>query len=170
MDRKPMLVTIAAGVLALSHAGASFAQGTAAPKKPAAAAPKKAAPPATKSVEAEIEQMEKDRAAAAVKADVAKMDKMTADDYTFINRLGQMSDKARTLSGLKAGDIKLTANDVSDLKVRLYGNTAVVTGRADVKGTLNGKDITGGVLFTRVLVKKDGRWQSVALQQTPIQP
>ena len=74
------------------------------------------------------------------------------------------------MSRLKSGDIKLTANDVSDLKVRLYGNTAVVTGRADVKGTIGGKDATGALLFTRVYVKKDGRWESVAFQQTPVQP
>jgi len=121
-------------------------------------------------VEDEIKKMEMERAAAAVKADTATLERMTADDYTFINRRGQLLTKAETMSRLKSGDIKLTANDVSDLKVRVYGNTAVVNGRVDVKGTMAGKDSSGPVLFTRVYVKKDGRWQSVAFQQTPIVP
>jgi hypothetical protein len=58
--------------------------------------------------------------------------------------------------------------DVSDLKVRVYMDTAVVTGTADTKGTIPGGNPRGPVLFTRVYVKKDGRWQAVALQQTPI--
>lgn len=118
-----------------------------------AAAPKKAtkAGAATSaSVEDEIKKLEKERAAAALKADVATLEKITSDDYTFIARNGQLADKAQTMSRLKSGEIKLTKNDVSDLRVRVYGNAAVVTGRTDVKGTNAGKDISGPVLFTRV--------------------
>jgi ketosteroid isomerase-like protein len=131
-----------------------------------AAAPKKAAA----GVEDEIKTIEKERAAAAIKADVATLGKYTSDDYTFINRNGKLSDKAQTMSNLKSGAIKLSKNDVSDMRVRVYGDTAVVTGRTDVKGTIDGKDMTGPVLFTRVYVKQDGRWQSVAFQQTPVVP
>ena len=52
--------------------------------------------------------------------------------------------------------------------MRVYGNTAVITGKAEVKGTLAGNDATGQYTFTRVYVKKGGQWQSVALQQTRI--
>jgi ketosteroid isomerase-like protein len=139
-----------------------------------AATGKKAAKPAAAaagaSVEEELIKIEKERAAAAVKADTALLEKYTAADYTFINRSGQLSDRTQTMSRLKSGDIKITANDVSDLKVRLYGNTAVVTGRTDMKGTMAGKDVSGPVLFTRVYVKTDGRWQAVAFQQTPVAP
>jgi ketosteroid isomerase-like protein len=117
-------------------------------------------------VEEQIKKLETDRAAAAVKADVAKLDKETADDYTLINANGTMSDKSKMLNAFKSGDTKFTTDDVSDMKVRVYGNTAVVTGRADLKGTLGGKDISGPILFTRVYVKKGGQWQAVALQQT----
>jgi hypothetical protein len=36
------------------------------------------------------------------------------------------------------------------MKVRVYGFTVVVTGKADIKGTLGGKDATGQIRFTRV--------------------
>jgi ketosteroid isomerase-like protein len=119
-------------------------------------------------VEDQIKKMEKDRAAAVVKGDVATLEKLTSDDYMFINAYGQLSDKATTMNGIKTGNIKLTSNEVSDLKVRVYGDTAVVTGKSTAKGTIGGHELKGPVMFTRVYVKKNGKWQSVAFQQTPI--
>jgi hypothetical protein len=54
------------------------------------------------------------------------------------------------------------------MKVRIYGNTAVITGKADVKGILGGKDADGQIMFTRVYVKKGSQWQAVAFQQTRV--
>jgi len=117
-------------------------------------------------VEEELKKLETDRAAAAVKGDVATLEKQTSDDYTFINLYGQMSDKSQMVNNFKAGRTKLTSNEVSDMKVRVYGNTSVITGKADVAGTMAGKDTKGQIMFTRVYVKKGGSWQSVAFQQT----
>jgi ketosteroid isomerase-like protein len=119
-------------------------------------------------VEDDLKKLETDRAAASVKGDVATLDKQTADDYTFINVNGQLLGKSDMLNTFRTGQTKLTANDVSDMKARVYGNTAVVTGKANVKGTLGGKDTSSTVMFTRVYVKKGGNWQSVAFQQTQI--
>ena len=119
-------------------------------------------------VEDEIKKLEMDRAAAVVKGDVAYVEKQTADDYMFINMFGQVTDKKQLVEAMKSGGLKLTADDLSDLKVRVYGNTAVVTGKSDIKGTMGGKDATGQSMFTRVFVKKGGKWQTVALQQTKV--
>ena len=120
------------------------------------------------SVEDQLKKMEKDRAAAVVKGDVATVEKLTSDDYILINANGQLSDKPTTMNNIKTGNIKLTANDVSDLKVRVYGNTAVVTGKSNATGSIGGRELKGPVMFTRVYVKNNGKWQSVAFQQTPI--
>jgi ketosteroid isomerase-like protein len=114
----------------------------------------------------QLKKMEIDRAEAVVKANVAKLDKETSDDYMLINMNGRMADKAAMIEGFKSGSSKITSEELSDLKVRIYGNTGVVTGKADIKGTLGGQDATGQILFTRVYVKKNGHWQSVSLQQT----
>ncbi len=120
------------------------------------------------SVEDQIKKLEMDRVEAVKKADVATLDKLTADDYTLINAFGQEMDKSQTMNAIKSGDIKITSNELSDLKVRVYGNTAVVTGKSDVKGTMGGKDISGQLVFSRVYVKKNGRWQAVLFQQTRV--
>ena len=60
-------------------------------------------------VEEQIKKMEQDRAQAVVKGDAATLEKLTADDYMFIDRFGNVSDKASTMSRIKSGDIKLTS-------------------------------------------------------------
>jgi ketosteroid isomerase-like protein len=118
--------------------------------------------------EEQLIKLETDRAAAIVKGDVATLEKQTSDDYSLINMNGQMSGKAQMVTAFKTGQSKLTSDELSDMKVRVYGSTAVITGKADVKGMLGGKDATGQVMFTRVYVKKGGQWQSVAFQQTRV--
>lgn len=120
------------------------------------------------SAEDEIKKLEMDRAAAVVKGDMAYVEKQTAEDYTFINMFGQTTDKKQLMDAMKSGDLKLSADDLSDIKVRVYGNTAVVTGKSTIKGTMHGQDASGQSLFTRVFVKKGGHWQTVALQQTKV--
>src|SRR6185295_3842304 len=117
-----------------------------------------AAPARAQGVEEQLKKMERDRAAAVVKGDVAMLEGLTSDDYTLINANGEVSDKAATMKAIKTGVIKLTANNVSDLKVRVYGDTAVVTGKSDAKGTIGGRELKGPVMFTRVYVKKNGKW------------
>jgi ketosteroid isomerase-like protein len=116
----------------------------------------------------QLKKLETDRAVAAVKGDVATLEKQTSDDYTFINLNGRMSDKSQMINAFKTGQTKLTSNELSDMKVRVYGDTAVITGKADIKGTLGGKDVVGQIMFTRVYVKKGDQWQSVAFQQTRV--
>jgi hypothetical protein len=84
-------------------------------------------------VEEELKKLETDRAAAAVKGDAATLEKQTSDDYTFINLYGQMSDKSQMVNAFKTGQTKLTSDELSDMKVRVYGSTAVITGKAGRK-------------------------------------
>jgi ketosteroid isomerase-like protein len=118
--------------------------------------------------EEQLKKLDTDRAAAIVKGDVATLEKQTSDDYSLINMNGQMSGKAQMVTAFKTGQSKLTSDELSDMKVRVYGSTAVITGKADVKGMLGGKDATGQIMFTRVYVKRGGQWQSVAFQQTRV--
>ena len=118
--------------------------------------------------EEQLMKLETDRASAVVKGDVTTLEKQTSDDYSLINMNGQISGKAQMVNAFKTGQTKLTSNEVSDMKVRVYGNTAVITGKVDVAGTMAGKDTKAQIMVTRVYVKKGGQWQSVAFQQTRV--
>src|SRR5260370_38171531 len=94
------------------------------------------------SAEEELKKLETNRAAAVVKGDVATLEKQTSDDYTLINMNGQMSDKSQMVNAFKTGQSKLTSDELSDMKERVYGTTAVIPVRAHVNGTLAGHDAT----------------------------
>jgi ketosteroid isomerase-like protein len=118
--------------------------------------------------EDEIKNLEEARNQAVLHGDVAALDRMTSDDYTFITLRGEMRTKSDILKGFASGSFHYESRQISDLNVRVYGNTALVTGRSIQKGMENGKDYSGDYRFTRVYVKQKGRWLTVALQTTLI--
>jgi ketosteroid isomerase-like protein len=121
------------------------------------------------SVEREIKSLEEARNQAVLHGDVTALDRMTSDDYTFITLKGELRTKGDILKGFASGSFHYESREISDLKVRVYGDMAVVTGRSVQKGMENGKDYSGDYRFTRVYVKEKGRWLTVALQTTLIQ-
>jgi len=121
---------------------------------------------ATSAAQEEIKKSEEERNQAILAGDAVALDRMTSNDYTFITQKGELRTKAEIVNGFKAGSFKYEARVVNDLMIRVYGNTAVVTGRAVQKGTENSKDYSGENRFTRVYVKQSGKWVSVALQVT----
>src|SRR2546429_3079939 len=106
--------------------------------------------------EQELTKLEQDRAQATVKGDTAFLDQNTTDDYTFISPRGALRTKAQILADFKSGEIKLQAYDLDDLKARVYGDTAVVTGRSTQKGQAYGPDAAGQYRFTPVYVEQAG--------------
>lgn len=117
----------------------------------------------------QIEQLEEARNHAILKGDAAAIERMTADDYTFVTLKGELRTKAEIVKGFASGAFKYQSRTISDLNIRVYGDTAVVTGRSVQKGIENGKDYSGDYWFTRVYVKQNGAWMTVALQTTMIQ-
>ena len=63
--------------------------------------------------------------AANVKGDTSFLEKVLADDYTAIRGDGSVLTKAQEIEGLKTGTIKYQKVDLQDVKVRVYGNTAI---------------------------------------------
>ena len=122
------------------------------------------------STEDQIKSIEEERNRAILSGDAATLDRMTTDDYTFITLRGELRTKAEIVKGFQSGAFKYESRTISELKVRVYGDTAVVTGRSTQKGEENGKDYSGDYRFTRVYVRDKGRWMTVALQTTSIRP
>jgi ketosteroid isomerase-like protein len=117
----------------------------------------------------EIKQLEEARNQAILRGDASALERMTADDYTFITLKGELRTKADIVKGFASGTFKYQSRSISDLKIRVYGEAAIVTGRSVQEGTENGKDYSGNYRFTRVYVKQNGVWKTVALQTTLIQ-
>jgi len=125
-------------------------------------------PSSSENVQEEIKKLEDEPNRAILHGDFATLDRMTSDDYSFITLRGELRTKAEIVKGFKSGTFKYDSRVVSDMNVRVYGDTAIVTGRAIQKGVEDGKDYSGDYRFTRVYVKQNGRWMTVALQVTLI--
>ena len=94
------------------------------------------------------------------------LDRDTASDYTTINGVGKMSTKPQMMENLRQGKTKVLSVKLDNLKARIYGDTAVLTGEYRDVNVRDGVQRETHALFTRVFVKNDGRWQAVAYQQT----
>ena len=106
---------------------------------------------------------------ASIRRDADFSQRTLAEDYVAITPLGQVTTKQDTVSARKSGQLRYDTIDVSDMVVRVYGDTAVVTARADVKGHQLGEDFSGPYRYTRVWVRRTGHWQAVSYQATVTQ-
>jgi ketosteroid isomerase-like protein len=117
----------------------------------------------------EIVEMERQAREASIRRDADFSQRTLAEDYVAITPLGQVTTKQDTVSARKSGQLRYDTIDVSDMVVRVYGDTAVVTARADVKGHQLGEDFSGPYRYTRVWVRRTGHWQAVSYQATVTQ-
>jgi len=117
----------------------------------------------------EIIDMERQAREASIRRDAEFSQRTLAEDYVAITPLGQVTTKQDTLSARRSGQLRYETINVSDMVVRVYGDTAVVTARADVKGHQLGEDFSGPYRYTRVWVRRTGHWQAVSYQATVTQ-
>ena len=106
---------------------------------------------------------------ALVKSDAEAIDSMFADSYVETNEQNQRNDKQAVLAALKSGDLKLKSIKLSDLKVNLYGDAAVVIGTAMQEGSFLGGPIATKIIFTDTFAKQNGKWRAVASHRSVAQ-
>jgi ketosteroid isomerase-like protein len=121
--------------------------------------------------EQEVLKVENDWNQALVKRDTASLQQFYADEYLYTDPDGLVWDKAKDLANLTSGSAaRLSAYQLDDTRVRMYGDVAVVTGRTTIKGIFERvySDVSGAYRFTDVFVKRNGRWQCIASQASRI--
>jgi hypothetical protein len=116
----------------------------------------------------ELIKIETGWAEAEVKKDIAFFDPILADDYTYTDSEGNVNTKAQYIASKKSGEDVVTSAANDEIKVRIYGDAAVVTGRWTGKETTKGKDISGQSRWTDTFIKRNGRWQCVATHSSKI--
>lgn len=136
------------------------------------ASPPKAAPAKSASAEQELIKLEEDWAKAIVARDIQTLDRIEADDWIFTDPDGTAWTKAQDLEEVKSGAYVATSFVADDMKARVYGEMAVVTGRNTETSKTHGKDTSGQYRWTDTWVKQAGCWQCVAthLSKLPAAP
>src|SRR5262245_60698752 len=126
-------------------------------------------PGAAGAAEDSVRALEQARGRALVRADTTALARMIADEFVEISRLGTLRTKADNLRDISSGALKLITVKYDSVTVRVYGDVAVLRAIADNTGSMRGFPFAGRIWYTRVFVWRDGRWQAVTMQQTPIQ-
>jgi hypothetical protein len=117
--------------------------------------------------EAAIAKLETERIDAVIKGDRATLDRIFADDLSYVHASGRVDTKATMLADVAAGRMKYKKFDRTDVRVRAYAASAIVTGRAAVDVDIDKKNLVLNILFTGFYVKQpDGSWRMVAWQST----
>ncbi len=118
------------------------------------------------SVEQILIQMEHDWSEADLHRDATALQRILAEDWIGIDFEGNVLNKQQALLGIASDSGSLDSTVLRDMKVRVYGNTAVVTGTDTETGDYHGRDSSGRYMWTDVFVRRAGRWQAVSSQST----
>jgi len=119
-------------------------------------------PPVAQNAVQEVTALERAWLDAGRQYDVSWFERNIADSYISTDENGVVTDKATMIADVKNKASKYESLSYETLKVQAYGDAAVATGIAVVKGTYKGKDNSGKYPWTDTWVKLAGRWQCVA--------
>jgi ketosteroid isomerase-like protein len=134
---------------------------------PASAAGAAAGPDAA---EATILELDKSWYEIRIARDVAAIDSLLADEFTTTTSYGRLVTKAELIERYRSREhsFRIRSYKTEEVKVKLYADVAVVTGRASVDWEAPDGRIASPSRFIRVYARADGRWRLAAQQQTRI--
>lgn len=103
-----------------------------------------------------------------LKRDVAFLERHLAHEYVSTFPDGTVLSKQEEIAALASGAVILSEMRPSEMRVQLYGEAAIITGRSTIKATVQGREESGQYRFTDVWVKQADRWVAAASQVTRI--
>jgi ketosteroid isomerase-like protein len=118
------------------------------------------------SPEADVRKAQEARFAATIKPDLAGLSALLADDMTYAHANSKLETKAEFLDLIKTGHYQYKSITPRDVTTRLYGDTALLGGLADVDVVSGGQPLSVKLRFLEVWVKQGGRWKLAAWQAT----
>jgi ketosteroid isomerase-like protein len=119
------------------------------------------------SVTADLTLVENKWVAAYKSHDIGFLKNLLADEYTYSDGSGVITNKNATIEEFTAPGMVLTTCSFRGLVVKAYGDTALVRGTFKLVANMGKQDLSGTYVFMDVFVKKGGQWRAVATLETP---
>lgn len=132
-----------------------------------------AAQSAAGNAEQEIETLNNQWVEALTRRDAAALERIMADNYMATNADGSVMTRAQILENMRgpaASGMAFQSITAEDGRVQVLGDTAIFTGRVVSRGQSQGQAFTSTERMTITYVRRDGRWQPVALHATRVEP
>jgi ketosteroid isomerase-like protein len=105
---------------------------------------------------------------ALLKSDVAALESLYSDKLIYTHSNGSVDNKKTYIESIKSGSAKYESMKRDEIKVDIYGNTALVTCHWQVSFSNNGNKVNANARYLHAYVLQNGRWQMVAHQATRI--
>jgi len=118
----------------------------------------------------QIRDLERQRFRAMETVDVATLNRILSDDLIYTHANGLQHTKAELVGVIGSGDFKYESITPGDIRVRIYNETAVVTGRVSMKIKSGAGEQVFKLCYLDVYVRQEGRWQMVAWQSSRVAP
>ncbi len=130
-----------------------------------------AAPPAGRALDAAgaVQARERELVRAIGAGDLQVYDRLVAEDYVALRNSGDQT-KAQVMDGYRAGKVAYRGLDITDVAVRVMGETAVVSARTLGRRVEDGRESENRVRYLRVWAKRDGAWRAVLQMAVPLPP
>jgi ketosteroid isomerase-like protein len=107
---------------------------------------------------------------AMMKKDGAALQKLLHDDITYSHSSGFNQTKAEVIQTTTTGKSSVDAMDFSDVTVRVYGTTALIRAKVEMRNIIDGKATTFHLNVLHVWLKGPDGWQMIARQTTQLSP
>src|SRR5262245_65557277 len=107
-------------------------------------------------MEEELLKLERAFADAIIKNDLESIGRIVGDDWIIVDPNGEMVDRSRFFEVIKSGALTHDTMESKDFRVRVYGDSAVVTAITSTKGRFMGQEFSTQDRATDVFVKRDG--------------
>ena len=117
---------------------------------------------------ADLVALEKQFTQALIKGDVESLDRLVIDDWIIIGPEGRVINKSAFIDVVKSGALTHSTMEFDETRVRIYGDTAMVTARAVTTGTYQGQAFATRERSTDIFVRQQGQWRCVLTQLTTI--
>jgi ketosteroid isomerase-like protein len=118
--------------------------------------------------DSQIAALEERRWAALIASDVTTLRAMYSPDLAYTHSNGQNDTRDTYLEPIASGRVRYTAVRRSDEQIRRHGDTAVITGRADMVVEAGGKQLRPAMRYSAVWTRNAGDWQLVCWHATGI--
>jgi ketosteroid isomerase-like protein len=116
----------------------------------------------------EVLGLEEKRIAAMIERDFAKLESMVHDQLLYTHSSAVVDGKQSWLESMKSGKVKYKKANFSEQKVRVFGDVALVTGRAEIDAEIGGQAKTLRLRYLNAWTKTPQGWKFVAWQSTPL--
>jgi ketosteroid isomerase-like protein len=107
---------------------------------------------------------------AIVRKDEAAVAANMAEDFRQIDGYGNLESKKSFVAGIVDAKLTIDPYTVEDFEIRLYGDTALLSGRTHMTGKYDGKPFESNYRYIDIYVRRAGTWKIVSVQITKIPP